>query len=183
MPIGRSMVPTAAAPLLLVAAGPIIGGRPVRAADEWEIAIMNIAYSIGRIFLSVFFIVAGIQKLMNVQAMADMLVKAGVPFPEDLVQYLDYVGKVPKYDFLAYVIGAIEVICGLMILVGLKARWAALVLIVFTACTIFYVHHFWDMPGDAFSQNQQDALKHLSIMGGLLLVVAGGPNVGAMDRR
>jgi putative oxidoreductase len=169
--------------LLLVAAGPIIGGRPVRAADEWEIAIMNIAYSIGRIFLSVFFIVAGIQKLMNVQAMADMLVKAGVPFPEDLVQYLDYVGKVPKYDFLAYVIGAIEVICGLMILVGLKARWAALVLIVFTACTIFYVHHFWDMPGDAFSQNQQDALKHLSIMGGLLLVVAGGPNVGAMDRR
>jgi putative oxidoreductase len=141
---------------------------------------MNIAYSIGRIFLSVFFIVAGIQKLMNVQVMAKMLTDLNVPIPEEVVPYL---GSVPKYDALAYLIGGIEVICGLMVLVGLKARWAALVLIVFTGCTIFYVHHFWDMTGDAFTQNQQDALKHLAIMGGLLLLVTGGPNVSAMDRR
>ena len=141
---------------------------------------MNIAYSIGRVFLSVLFIVAGIQKLMNVQAMAKMLTDLSVPIPEEVVPYL---GSVPKYDALAYLIGGIEVICGLMVLVGLKARWAALVLIVFTGCTIFYVHHFWDMTGDAFTQNQHDALKHLAIMGGLLLLVAGGPNVSAMDRR
>ena len=84
---------------------------------------MNIAYSIGRIFLSVFFIVAGIQKLMNVQAMAKMLTDLNVPIPEEVVPYL---GSVPKYDALAYLIGGIEVICGLMVLVGLKARWAAL---------------------------------------------------------
>jgi len=154
--------------------------EPVFATGGKEIAIMNIAYSIGRIFLSVFFIVAGIQKLMNVQAMAKTLTDLNVPIPEEVVPYL---GSVPKYDALAYLIGGIEVICGLMVLVGLKARWAALVLIVFTGCTIFYVHHFWDMTGDAFTQNQQDALKHLSIMGGLLLLVAGGPNASTLDRR
>ena len=134
--------------------------------------MMNIAYSIGRIFLPVLFIVAGIQKLMNVQAIAKMLADINVPIPDEIVPYL---GSIPKYDALGYLIAAIEVICGLMVLVGLKARWAALVLIVFTACTIFFVHHFWDMEGDAFAQNQADALKNLSIMGGLLLLVAGGP--------
>jgi putative oxidoreductase len=143
---------------------------------------MNIAYSIGRIFLPIFFIVAGIQKLMNVQGMAKMIEDAGVPFPEELVPYLAYVGNIPKFQFIGYLVGAIEVICGLMVMVGLKARWAALVLIVYSACAIFFLHHFWDMTGDAFTLNQEAALMHLSIIGGLLLLVAGGPG-GLPDRR
>ncbi len=60
-----------------------------------------------------------------------------------------------------------------MVLIGLKARWAALVLVVFTACTIIFVHHFWDMAGEAIIANRTEALKYLSIMGGLLLIVGG----------
>jgi uncharacterized membrane protein YphA (DoxX/SURF4 family) len=96
--------------------------------------MMNITFSLGRIFLPVLFIVAGIQKLMNVQSTAAMLSDINVPIPDEIVPYL---GAIPKYDALGYLVGAIEVICGLMVMVGLKARWAALVLIVFTACTIF----------------------------------------------
>lgn len=142
--------------------------------------MMNIAYSAGRMFLPIIFIVAGIQKLMSVQAIAKMLADINVPIPEEVVPYL---GGIAKYDALGYLIGAIEVICGLMVLVGLKARWAALVLIVFTACTIFFVHHFWDMTGEDFARNQADALKHLAIMGGLLLLVAGAPAGSSMERR
>jgi putative oxidoreductase len=57
------------------------------------------------------------------------------------------------------------------------------VLIVFTACTIIFVHHFWDMQGDALIQNRADALKNLSIMGGLLLIVAVGAGPSAADDR
>ena len=142
--------------------------------------MMNFAYSIGRIFLPIVFIVAGIQKLMNVQTFAKLLADINVPVPDEIVPYL---GSIPKYDALGYLIGAIELICGLMVMVGLKARWAALVLIVFAACAIFFVHHFWDMEGVAFSQNQEDALKNLSMLGGLLLLVAGGPGSSGMDRR
>ena len=141
---------------------------------------MNVTYTIGRIFLSVLFIVAGVQKAMDVRNIAKMLEDNKVPIPDQIVPYL---GAMPKYEALGYLIAAIEIICGLMVLIGLKARWAALVLIVFTACTIIFVHHFWDMQGDALIQNRADALKNLSIMGGLLLIVAVGAGPSAADDR
>jgi putative oxidoreductase len=142
--------------------------------------MLNVAYTLGRILLPLVFIVAGIQKLANVAGIAKMLADNNVPVPDEIVPYL---GGMPKFEALGYALGALEVICGLMILIGLKARWGALILIVFTAGTIFYVHHFWDMQGVAFADNQREALKNLAIMGGLLLIVAGGSGPSALDRR
>jgi putative oxidoreductase len=141
---------------------------------------MNAAYTLGRIFIPIVFLVTGIQKVMNVGEIAQMLAANGVPVPEEIVPYL---GGIPKYEALGYLIAAIEIICGLLVLIGLKARWAALVLIVFTACTIIFVHHFWDMQGAALIENRADALKNLSIMGGLLLIVAVGAGPSAVDDR
>jgi putative oxidoreductase len=140
---------------------------------------MNAAYMLGRILLSLVFVVAGIQKLMDIRPTADMLAATKIPIPEQIVPYL---GDIPKYQALGYLIAAIELICGLMVLIGLKARWGALVLIVFTAATITH-HHFWDMSGEAFSSNLTEVLENLSIMGGLLLVVAVGAGPSSMDRR
>jgi putative oxidoreductase len=141
---------------------------------------MNAAYTLGRILLSLLFIVEGVRKLMDVSKIAKMLQDNSVPVPDEIVPYL---GGIPKFQALGYLIAAIEVVGGLMILAGLKARWAALMLIVFTACTIIFVHHFWDMAGDAFFINMTEALKNLAIMGGLLLIVAVGSGPGAMERR
>ena len=141
---------------------------------------MNAAYMLGRILLPLVFVVAGIQKLMDIRPTADMLTATKIPIPEEIVPYL---GGIPKYQALGYLVAAIEFICGLMVLIGLKARWGALVLTVFTAATIILVHHFWDMSGEAFNSNLTDALKNLSIMGGLLLVVAVGAGPSSLDRR
>jgi putative oxidoreductase len=141
---------------------------------------MNVAYTLGRIFIPIVFLVSGIQKVMNIGEIAQMLAANGVPIPDEIVPYL---AGIPKYEALGYLIAAIEIICGLMVLIGLKARWAALVLIVFTACTIIFVHHFWDMQGAALIQNRADALKNLSIMGGLLLIVAVGAGPSSVDDR
>jgi putative oxidoreductase len=132
---------------------------------------MTVAYTIGRILIPILFLVNGIQKALNVGEIARMLEANNIPIPEQIVPYL---GSMPKYQALGYLIAAIEIVCGLMVLIGLKARWAALVLIVFTACTIIFVHHFWDMDGAALIEARTEALKNLSIMGGLLLVVAVG---------
>jgi putative oxidoreductase len=141
---------------------------------------MNAAYSIGRIFIPILFLVTGIQKVMNVGEIAKMLAANNIPIPDEITPYL---GSIPKYEALGYLIAAIEIICGLMVLIGLKARWAALVLIVFTACTIIFVHHFWDMEGIALIDNRTEALKNLSIMGGLLLIVAVGSGPSSVDHR
>jgi putative oxidoreductase len=79
-------------------------------------------------------------------------------------------------------VAGVEVIGGLMVLIGLKARWGAALLAIFSALTIVLVHHFWDMSGDAFNANMTHALKNLSMIGGLLLVVAVGSGPTAMDR-
>jgi putative oxidoreductase len=145
---------------------------------------MTVAYTIGRIFLPILFLVNGIQKVINVGDMAKLLEASGIVIPQQIVPYLEmvpYFGSMPKYELLGYLIAVIEIACGLMVLIGLKARWAALMLIVFTACTIIFVHHFWDMEGAALIEARTEALKNLSIMGGLLLVVAmgSGPNPAA----
>jgi len=146
---------------------------------------MNAVYTIGRIFLSLVFVVAGVQKLMNIGGIAKMLADNNVPIPDQVVTYLAQFTTIPKYEALGYLVAGVEVVGGLMVLVGLKARWGALLLAVFTALTVVFVHHFWDMSGDAFQQNLTQALKNLSMIGGLLLVVAvgSGPSVGVMDRR
>jgi putative oxidoreductase len=141
---------------------------------------MNAAYTLGRIFIPIVFLVTGIQKVMNIGEIAQMLAANGVPVPDEIVPYL---AGIPKYEALAYLLAAIEMICGLLVLIGLKARWAALVLVVYTACTIIFVHHFWDMQGDALIQNRADALKDLSIMGGLLLIVAVGAGPSSVNDR
>ena len=141
---------------------------------------MNAAYMLGRILLPLVFLVAGIQKLMNIREIADMLAANKVPIPEEVVPYL---GSIPKYEALGYLVAAVEIIGGLMVLIGLKARWGALMLVVFTACTIIFVHHFWDMEGAAQIANRTEALKNLSMIGGLLLVVAMGSGPTAVDHR
>jgi putative oxidoreductase len=141
---------------------------------------MNAAYTLGRILLSVLFIEEGVRKLLDIGKIAKMLEDNAVPIPD---QILPYIGGLSKFQAAGYFVAAIEVLGGLMILVGLKARWAALMLIVFTACTILFVHHFWDMAGEAFYSNMTEALKNLAIMGGLLLIVAVGSGPAAMDRR
>ena len=145
--------------------------------------MISVTYTIGRIFLPIVFIVAGVQKLWDVQTIAKMLVENNIPIPDEITPYLAYLGNVPKDHFVGYIIGGLEVICGLMIVVGLKARWAALVLVIFSACSIFFVHHFWDMDGIAFTDNREKALMHLSILGGLLLLIAGTPSTNDLEHR
>jgi putative oxidoreductase len=141
--------------------------------------MLNVAYTLGRILLPLVFIVSGVQKLMNVAGIAKMLADNNVPIPDEIMPYL---GGLPKFEAAGYAIGAVELICGLMVLTGFKARWGALVLVVFTACTIFFIHHFWDMQGIDYVDNMQEALKYLAIMGGLLLVAACGAGPSTLDR-
>ena len=60
---------------------------------------------------------------------------------------------------IAYLVAAIDLFGGILILVGYQTRWASVVLIVFVALTAFLVHHFWDMEGPARAANQGHLLQ------------------------
>ena len=141
---------------------------------------MNIAYALGRIFVPIVFVWEALQKLFDIDRFAKLLADSRVPIPDQITPYL---GGLPKYVVLAWALALLEFVCGIMILIGFKARWAALLLVVFTAGAIFFVHNFWDMAGNAYEQNQIQALKNLSIMGALLLIVAVGSGPHPVDNR
>ncbi len=138
---------------------------------------MSLVYSLGRIFIPVLFIVSGFNKFANVAGISKSLAAKNIPVP---VQLEAWTGM-PKYDALGYLVGAVEVVFGLLVLVGWQARFAAVVLLLFTVATIFTAHDFWNMEGAAVAANLTQALKNLSIIGGLLLIVGAGSGSLSVD--
>jgi putative oxidoreductase len=127
----------------------------------------DFAYLLARAMLSVLFIISGYGKFMAVNGIANTLAARGFPQP----------------TAFGYAVAALELAGGVLILVGFRARTAALVLLLFTAGTIAISHNFWDMDGLDRVRNQVQALKNLAIMGGLLLLAAGGPGRFAITQR
>ncbi len=84
---------------------------------------------------------------------------------------------------LAWLTIAAELGLGLLIALGFYARAASVLLAVFTLTTIVFFHNFWSMTGDAVRTNQIQAMKNLSIIGGLLMIAAAGPGRFALNRR
>lgn len=138
---------------------------------------MNILFFIGRLAFILIFIFSGAQKLMDIGATASMI-EAKVTIPAQLsglaAQLEGATGmKVPQ--LLAVLTGVVELVGGLMIAVNIGTRFAAILLIVFTAAATFYFHDFWNMTGGDRANNMIHAMKNLSILGGLLVFFVLGP--------
>jgi putative oxidoreductase len=116
---------------------------------------LNIA---ARILMSQIFIISGFGKLTGYAATAQYMAHAGVPAA-----------------VLPLVI-LVELGGGLALLVGFKARWAALALAGFSlgAALLFHLH-----PGD--QMQMINFMKNLAMAGGLLLFVRHGPGAPSVD--
>jgi putative oxidoreductase len=89
----------------------------------------------------------------------------------------------PRYEVLAYAGAAIEVLCGIMVLIGFKTRFAAVVLILYVIALTVIGHDFWTMEGAVQVANDAQALENLSIIGALLLIVGVGSGSLSFDGR
>ncbi len=118
----------------------------------------TIAAVVGRIFIAALFIVSGANKLLAPEPVRQMLEATNLP------------------GSFAQPLGIFEIVAGLLLALGLLTRLTALVLALFTLCTIFFVHNRF---GD-YEQGTQ-ALKNLAITGGLLMVFAFGQVRGSLD--
>ena len=88
----------------------------------------------------------------------------------------------PAADLLIWPVLLVELAAGAMLLIGWKARWAALVLALFTVPATFIFHAYWGVPADQVMNQQIHFMKNLAILGGLLSVFAHGPGHYALDR-
>ena len=130
----------------------------------------------GRILFAVLFIYAGATKLFGIQATADAI--AGkVTIPALLVPYtqqLETLTGMTTPQVLAIMVGAVEIISGVMIAVNFGARFFAILLIIYVAISTYYFYDFWNQTPPDNGKTLIDALKNLSIIGALFIIAGYG---------
>lgn len=114
-----------------------------------------VSYLIGRASLGALFAVSGINKLFGFAYVAGWMASAGVPAANLL---------------LALTI-AIELIGGVMLITGYKARIAAIAIALFLIPVTLVFHAFWNVDAASFQNEMTQFLKNLAILGGMLVVI------------
>lgn len=122
---------------------------------------------LGRILIAMIFLVSGFGKIGGFQGLISQIASKGFPVPE----------------VFAVTVIVVELAGGLMLVLGWKARWAALALAAFTAVVTVFFHNFWAMPEAQKMMQQTHFMKNAAIIGGLLFVVAFGPGRFGVDKR
>lgn len=137
---------------------------------------MPIVFVIGRVVFVLYFIFAGLQRLMNIAASADFF-SHRFAIPAALVGLAGQVESVVGLStpqILSVLAGAIELAAGLLIAFNVGTRAMAGVLVVMTALAIYYGNDFWHMSGIERDENLVEAVLQISLIGALLVFVSLG---------
>jgi len=126
----------------------------------------DFAALVARILLTVMFIYSGFGKVTGFEGTVGYIASKGLPVPQ----------------LMAIAAIVIELGAGLLLLVGYRARWAALAIFVFLIPTTLIFHNFWASPPAELQMQQINFMKNVTIMGGMLMVWAFGPGRFAVDR-
>ncbi|MGH7933318.1 MAG: DoxX family protein [Candidatus Binataceae bacterium] len=133
--------------------------------------LRNLGALVGRILLVVIFLLSGFGKLTGPAGTMKMMAAHGIPIVH-----------------VALVVTIlIELGCGILVVIGYQARWAALLVFLWfiPVTLIFHVAGY----REAILNHQVQAaiiqqtmyLKNISILGGLLMLVAHGPGGWSID--
>lgn len=115
---------------------------------------------IGRVLLALIFIQAGFNKIPGYEGTAAHMDERGVP------------------SILLPLVILVELGGGLLVLLGLWTRWAALALAGFTVLAAILFH--WE-PGN--QMQMINFMKNITIVGGFLVLAGSGPGAYALDNR
>ena len=120
----------------------------------------------GRILLALIFVLSGFNKITGFDGTAAYMASAGLPFTKVLL-------------VLTIVV---ELGGGLLIMLGWKARWVALVVFLFLIPVTLVFHNPAADPAQA-QQQMVHLLKNVAIMGGMLHLFAFGAGAWSVDGR
>lgn len=120
--------------------------------------IENLAALIGRFLISFIFIFSGYHKILDFAGTVAHTASKGMPFPE----------------FLIVIAIIIEIVAGLMVLLGWHARIGAIALIIFIIVVSLVFHAYWTYPPAQAVLQSQMFWKNFAMLGGLLYIFAFG---------
>lgn len=122
---------------------------------------------LGRFLLALMFVLAGYSKIGGFDGIAGYIGSKGLPLPQ-----LVAAGTI-----------VLELVAGLALMAGYRARWAAGALAVFTVLATLVFHSFWAAPAEQQRIEYLLFIKNVAVVGGLLMVVALGAGCWSLDAR
>ena len=122
--------------------------------------LQQLGAPLGRLLLSVIFIFAGIGKITDYATTQGYMESVGVP------------------GMLLPLVIAFEVLGGIAILLGYKARLIAFLFAGFSIVSAILFHQFWTDESQMIS-----FMKNISIAGGFLMIFAHGAGVYSIDSK
>ncbi|NGN43334.1 DoxX family protein [Mesorhizobium sp. CGMCC 1.15528] len=132
------------------------------AADSGIAANASAAILVGRVLISILFILAGFGKLTAIAGTAGFFESLGLPAP----------------TVTAVVVGLVEFFGGLAVLVGFKTRIAAILLAVFTMGATAVAHLDFSQAGNALMLQ-----KNLGLVAGFIFLAVIGAGAYSIDGR
>jgi putative oxidoreductase len=120
---------------------------------------------LGRILIALIFVLAGINKLGSIDATAANMASHGIPYA----------------GYLVWGVVALELVGGIMLIVGLLTRPIAAALFFYTLALAVLFHPYWTFAGAAARTQHAYFYEHLAMMGGMLFVVAFGAGPLSID--
>jgi putative oxidoreductase len=120
---------------------------------------------IGRVALGTIFVVSGLGKLAAWSGTVAYAGSKGVPV------------------VLLVIATALELLGALSVVLGFKARWGVLALLIFLVPVTLVFHNFWAVPAQQQQLELVNFLKNLGIGGGLLIVLGTGAGPFSIDNR
>lgn len=128
-------------------------------------SIERLASVAGRVLLSLIFLVSGVGKIFDWSGTASYMEAHGMR-------------AVPLFLIAAVVL---EILGGVSLLLGCRARWGALALAVFLVPATIIFHNFLLAEGAERQAQTIQVLKNVAILGGLLFVLGRGAGPYSVD--
>lgn len=120
--------------------------------------LQELSAPIGRLLLSMIFIFSGFTKITGYAGTAGYMESMGVP------------------SILLPLVIALELLGGIAILIGFKARLVSILFVGFNIMSAILFHQFW------MDESQMNPfMKNIAIAGGFLLIFAFGPGAYSVD--
>ena len=119
----------------------------------------------GRILIAVIFLISGFFKVGAYAQMVGYATAVHLPAPGAAIAAA----------------AAVEMGCGLAILVGFRTRFAAWLLFLYLLPVSYFFHNFWAVQGQEQQMQMVNFLKNMAIMGGLLVLSVNGAGAYSVD--
>jgi putative oxidoreductase len=119
------------------------------------------------LLIALIFLKSGFGKITGFAGTAGFMASKGMPFADVLL-----VGAI-----------AFELAGAIMLVVGWRVQWGALLLMIFLVPATLMFHNFWAVDAAQYTNQINHFMKNVAILGGLFYVMAFGAGPLSLDKR